>query len=115
MTMAQHALLDNKTVRLVGTKADLTITDDGLEEALAALDYLAADLNRRAAGRASVTPLLISSRPRPGTTQIGEGFEELIGDILADKESPEFSAGASWPESLTELDALMHPYRSNLQ
>lgn len=115
MAMDQHALLDNKPVRLVGTKADLANTGEALEVALTALNNLATDLCRRAAGRVPVTPLLIASRARAGSTKIGEGFEELTEAILTETESPAFNAGTSWPETLTELDALMHSYRSSLQ
>ncbi|MDO8329807.1 MAG: hypothetical protein Q7T36_04980 [Fluviicoccus sp.] len=115
MAMEQHALLENKPVRLVGTKADLAKTRDARSEAISALNELAVDLSRRTVGRVSVTSSLIASRASAGSTQIGEGFEALIDEILKEKEPPNFCAGSSWPEKNTELDALMHVYRSKQQ
>lgn len=115
MAMHQHSLLENKPVKLVGTKADLAKAGNAHNEAISALNELADDLIKRSAGGISVTSLLIASRASAGSTQIGEGFEALIDAILKEKEPPSFCAGSAWPAKKTELDSLMHVYRSNLK
>jgi len=112
MAMDQHGLLDGKPVRLIGTKADLATSSTMVRRANTALTGLADDLGRRSTNGATVTPLSIASRPRRGSTQIGEGLQELMKIILIEKDPPHFTVGTAWPDKATELDALVRRCRS---
>lgn len=112
MAMEQSGLLQGKPVVLVGTKADLLATEEDMSEARTMLARLTTELNRRAGGRATVTSALVASRARKGTSDIGHGLEALLGDLLRDPEPPDFTLGTAQPASLTEVDALMHAFRS---
>ncbi|MFJ7797763.1 hypothetical protein [Pseudomonas sp. NPDC096950] len=112
MTMDQQLLLAEKTVRLIGTKADLAKSNEELEAARSSLHALAADLSQRTGGRVQISPLLIAARPREGATQIAEGLKELLDEILKEPDPVAVEQDFAWPVHLTEMDKLMHVYRS---
>jgi len=112
MTMDQQSLLTRKTVRLVGTKADLAKSKEDLKAARVSLRDLASDLTSRTNGRVEITPLLIAARRRDGATEIAEGLKELLFEILKDPAPFAAEQVFAWPVHLTEMDKLMHVYRS---
>lgn len=112
LAMDQSTLLNDKTLILVGTKADLTNPDDSQSEAITAIEELGDHLKRRALSNVKVNTHLVASRARSGSNALGDGLEELLQTILTERDPPEFSAGKAWPKKLTELDALMHQYRN---
>lgn len=115
IAMEQAGMLAGKKMMLVGTKADLLGNDNGTECARSALTELAGDLQRRSSTGLSITTWLVASRARPGSTEVGEGLEELLKAMIAGHETPRFSPGNAWPSRPTELDALMHIFRSKPQ
>lgn len=111
MAMAQNGLLHGKTVRLVGTKADLVTAAPNSNAASKALDELAEDLSRRSQG-VRVLARRISCRPREAHTEVGEGIENLLSEILAPKELTKAMQPDIWPDKPTEIDLLMRGFRA---
>lgn len=112
MAIDKNVSLVGKSVRLVGTKSDLASSSTDRQRAQQALDDLAKDLRRRTADRVSILPLLIATRPKQGSKEMAEGLEELLHYILSSEPVLPYVAEHAWPNSVTELDALMFDYRS---
>ncbi|MCP3024545.1 TRAFAC clade GTPase domain-containing protein [Cupriavidus basilensis] len=109
MGLRQYGLLENKILRLVGTKADRLEAKEPLDETVAALASLAEDLTRRAGGNNNFKPLVTASRKRRNGE--GEhGLKELLDEILQPRARAKFELPMLVPEKMTEMDALMFPY-----
>lgn len=106
MGMRQYGLLENKLLRLVGTKADRL---DKWDEAVVSLTSLAEDLTRRAGANNTFMPLVTASRKRKDG-QGDHGLKQLLDDILQPRGERSFMLPALVPDKMTEMDALMVPY-----
>lgn len=111
MAMKQNAVLDDKAIFLVGTKADVAVRTPRSKLAAKALKGLALDLSRRLDG-APVAPRMIACRPRTGSTFVGEGVEELLTEIVVPRPLKAQVPPDAWPRDGTELDLLMRGYRA---
>lgn len=109
MAMRQYGLLQGKTLRLVGTKADLLDGQEVLNETVASLSILANDLTNRAGEDNIFKPLITASRRRKGGPA-DHGLKELLDDILRTQAQPPFQLPRLVPNKMTEMDALMLPY-----
>lgn len=111
IAMAQNGVLDDKPILLVGTKADVALSTPNRSKAGAkALSDLGKNLSHRLPG-ATVQPHIIACRPRKGSTDVGEGVEALLDDILSPKPMKSYTTTEIWPVTPTELDLLMRPFR----
>lgn len=110
MAMQGARQLENKTVCVVGTKADLMESEDELNLVTAALQKLAEDLSSRADGT-TITSLVVASRRGNGPASAGQGYDQLLNLINQPAHLPLPYTESSWPGSPTELDLLMRPFR----
>ncbi len=109
MAMRQCGLLQDKILRLVGTKADLLEKQDVLDETTASLSSLAEDLTKRAGGNSIFVPIVTASRRRR-SGHVDHGLTELLDAILQPQAQATFRLPKLVPKRMTEMDSLMFPY-----
>ena len=110
MAMRQCGLLQDKILRLVGTKADLLEEQEVLDETTSSLLSLAEDLTRRAGGNSIFKALVTASRRRSRNEHVVHGLKELLDDILQPRAQATFRLPKRVPRKMTEMDSLMFPY-----
>ncbi|WP_343724062.1 TRAFAC clade GTPase domain-containing protein [Herbaspirillum huttiense] len=117
MAMSQHGHLNNKSVWLVGTKADLMTDPETLARAENLLAEMTSELAQRTkeGERTTVRQIVTSSRRNLATGEAGQGLERLLEEIVGTPLPQNFMTEQVWPKELNELDALMYPYRSKSQ
>lgn len=111
MSMDQAGLLQSKKVILTGTKADLVDQTPRSRRGRTALTALATDLTRRSRS-GPVDRAMVACRPKAGSTEIGQGVEELLAAILERSRPVAQSSTEAWPDKPNELEALMLGYRA---
>ena len=106
LALHQHGLLDQKSIALVGTKAD-RIDEKELEAGRLKLADLAANLATRAPNAAWMDTYITAARKRAGEVVAGEGVENLAGALLPSPTNNSFHLPGGSPAIVTPLDRLM--------
>lgn len=107
MAMQQYGLTAHKPVTLVGTKADLLVSDDDRREVENRFQHLLQDLCNRCETETPPNGTIVSSRASRGSNKVGEGLNKLLDDLIPRPEVSSFSFGNATPQQHSELSSLM--------